>query len=98
MTPLLCGDHMFQAVLHEVNCFFVEVYKSFRNKKKQARTNSPLFYADASKTDEDYFQKNPLFRAAVFTIVKQRNKKDFAAIRKAFTSKIKSLEQQLKLL
>lgn len=65
---------------------------------KQARTNSPLFYADASKSNEDYFQKNPLFRAAVFTIVKQKNKKDFAAIRKEFLPKIKALEQQLKLL
>jgi hypothetical protein len=65
---------------------------------KQARTNSPLFYADASKSNEDYLQKNPLFRAAVFTIVKQRNKKDFAAIRKEFAPKIENLEQQLKLL
>lgn len=65
---------------------------------QQARTNSPLFYADASKSNEDYFQKNPLFRAAVFTIVKQRNKKDFASIRKTFSPKIKQLEQQLKFL
>jgi plasmid replication initiation protein len=65
---------------------------------QQARTNSPLFYADVSKSNADYFQNNPLFRAAVFTIVKQRNKKDFASIRKESLPKINSLEQQLKLL
>lgn len=65
---------------------------------QQARTNSPLFYADVSKSNADYFQNNPLFRAAVFTIVKQRNKKDFASIRKESLPKINTLEQQLKLL
>lgn len=65
---------------------------------QQARTNSPLFYADNSKSNADYFQKNPLFRAAVFTIVKQQNKKAFGSIRKEFLPKIKIIEQQLKLL
>ena len=51
-----------------------------------------------SKSNADYFQNNPLFRAAVFTIVKQRNKKDFASIRKESLPKINTLEQQLKLL
>ncbi|BDS15580.1 replication initiation protein [Aureispira anguillae] len=72
---------------------------SFKTKvMEQVRTNSPLFYADRSKSNEDYFKDNPLFRAAVFTIVKQLNKKEFATIRKAFTPQIKALEQQLRAL
>lgn len=68
------------------------------NVLQQARTNSPLFYADASKSNEDYFDTNPLFRAAVFTIVKQLNKKEFSAIRKEFKPQIQTLEKQLKAL
>ncbi|WP_052599949.1 replication initiation protein [Aureispira sp. CCB-QB1] len=65
---------------------------------QQARTNSPLFYADNSKSNEDYFDKNPLFRAAVFAIIKKQYKKEFTKIRKDFLSQIKLLEQQLRLL
>lgn len=65
---------------------------------QQARNNSPLFYADSSKSNEDYFEKNPLFRAAVFTIVKQQHKKEFATIRKEMSPQIKKLEKQLKTL
>lgn len=65
---------------------------------EQARTNSPLFYADTSKSNADYFETNPLFRAAVFTIVKQLHEKKFAAMREEFNPQIQALEKQLKLL
>lgn len=66
------------------------------NVLQQARSNSPLFYADASKSNEDYFQNNPLFKAAVSVIVKKMHAKDFEAIRKELMPRIKDLEQQLK--
>lgn len=62
----------------------------------QARSNSPAFYPDAKKSDEAYFKTNPLFRAAVFTIVKRHHQTEFAAIHKKYQPKIKQLEQQLK--
>lgn len=72
---------------------------SFKTKTlNQARTNSPLFYSDKTKSDEAYFEGNPLFRAAVFTIVKQAYPKDFKTIRKGFESDIKTLEKELRAL
>lgn len=62
----------------------------------QARANSPLFYTDPKKTEADYFKSNPLFRAAVFTIVKQAYKKDFAKIRAPYEAQIQQLEQAYK--
>ena len=62
----------------------------------QARSNSPSFYADASKSDNAYFKTNPLFRAAVFTIVKRQHKAIFESIHKQYAPKIQRLEQQLK--
>ena len=65
---------------------------------QQARNNSPLIYSDRSKSNDDYFAANPLFKAAVFTIVKQEYKKDFLAIRKTYEAKIKDMEKRLKML
>lgn len=62
----------------------------------QARSNSPAFYSDAKKSDEDYFKTNPLFRAAVFTIVKRQHSTTFEAIQQQFQPQIEELEQQLK--
>lgn len=62
----------------------------------QARSNSPAFYSDAKKSDEDYFKTNPLFRAAVFTIVKRQHSTVFEAIQQQYQPQIEELEQQLK--
>ncbi len=63
---------------------------------KQARLKFPLFYSDREKSNEDYFITNPLFRAAVFAIVKKDYKKDFVGIREEYSYEIKELEQQLR--
>jgi plasmid replication initiation protein len=65
---------------------------------KQARLKSPLFYTDREKSNEDYFINNPLFRAAVFAIVKKDYKNDFIGIKKEYSYEIKELEQQLKII
>lgn len=62
----------------------------------QARSNSPAFYSDTKKTDEDYFKTNPLFRAAVFTIVKRQHQAEFERLQKQYQLQIEQLEQQLK--
>lgn len=62
----------------------------------QVRQNTATFYADASKSNEAYFKTNPLFRAAVFTLVKRQHAPTFEAIRKAYQGNIKRLEKQLK--
>lgn len=62
----------------------------------QARSNSPAFYPDAKKSDEDYFKTNPLFKAAVFTIVKRQHQEFFAEIYQKYQPQIQQLEQQLK--
>lgn len=77
---------------------FVKIPELKQQFLEKARSNSPLFYADASKTNEDYFKQNPLFRAAVYNLVKQQYKKDFDKIRKTFESKIRPIEKQLKAL
>ena len=62
----------------------------------QARNNSPAFYPDTQKSDEAYFQTNPLFRAAVFTLIKRQHQGSFAPIHQTYQPKIQQLEQQLK--
>ena len=63
---------------------------------EDVRKNSPLFYSDRNKSNEDYFKDNPLFRAAVFVLVKKAYKKEFASIRNVYSSKIKAAEKKLK--
>ena len=65
---------------------------------EQARSNSPLFYSDNSKSNEVYFDTNPLFKAAVYTIVKQAYRKDLKAIRQQHKAEIDELERQVKAL
>jgi plasmid replication initiation protein len=62
----------------------------------QARSNSPAFYPDTQKSDEDYFKTNPLFKAAVFTIVKRQHREFFAQLYQTYQPQIQQLEQQLK--
>lgn len=68
----------------------------FKSKTLQQARNSSLFYSDINKSNEAYFEQNPLFRAAVFNIVKETHKKDFINIRKKYETKIKQIEQELK--
>ena len=75
---------------------FFEEDASFKTKTLQQARNSSLFYADANKSNEAYFEQNPLFRADVFNIVKEAYKKDFINIRKKYEPKIKQIEQELK--
>lgn len=63
---------------------------------QKVRSNTPLFYSDVEKSNEDYFETNPLFRAAAFTIIKENYKKDFVAIRKNYEGQIKQLELELR--
>ncbi|MFK7799529.1 MAG: replication initiation protein [Aureispira sp.] len=62
----------------------------------QARSNSPAFYPDTQKSDEDYFKTNPLFKAAVFTIVKRQHQGFFAKLYQTYQPQIQQLEEQLK--
>ena len=75
---------------------FFETDTEFKAKVLQQARNSSLFYSDANKSNEAYFEQNPLFRAAVFNIVKETHKKDFVNIRKKYEPKLKQLEQELK--
>jgi len=63
---------------------------------EQVRRNSPLFYSDKSKTNEDYFEDNHLFRAAVFVLVKKAYKKEFTGLQAQYEPEIKNLEKQLR--
>lgn len=63
---------------------------------EQVRTNSPLFYSDKDKSNEDYFQDNSLFKAAVFVLVKKAYKKEFTGINAHYDKEIKNLEKQLR--
>lgn len=63
---------------------------------EQARNNSPAFYPDKTKSNASYFKTNPLFRAAVFTLVKQHHQAIFGAMHHTYQPQIKKLEQQLK--
>lgn len=78
------------SVLFENNTFLKE------KTMEDVRKNSPLFYSDRNKSNEDYFKDNPLFRAAVFVLVKKAYKKEFASIRNVYSSKIKAAEKKLK--
>lgn len=81
-----------QELVHQ----FFETDAKFKTKVLQEARNSSLFYSDANKSNEVYFEQNPLFRAAVFNIVKEAHKKDFVNIRKKYEPKLKQLEQELK--
>lgn len=81
-----------QEMVHQ----FFENDAEFKAKVLQQARNSSLFYSDANKSNESYFEQNPLFRAAVFNIVKETHKKDFVNIRKKYEPKLKQLEQELK--
>lgn len=63
---------------------------------QKVRNNTPLFYADVNKTNEDYFETNPLFKAAAFTIIKDMYKKDLASIKKGYEPQLKQLELELR--
>lgn len=63
---------------------------------QKVRSNSPLFYGDTTKSNEDYFETNPLYRAAVFTIIKENYKKEFGAIRKNYETQLKELELEIR--
>ncbi len=58
------------------------------------KNNNPLLYS--SQTVEDYYQSNPLFRAAVVTTIKKQYKSAFKSIQKEYKKQIESIENQLK--
>lgn len=62
---------------------------------KQARKNSPHFYANEQQTNEDYFNTNPLFRAAVCILVKRYYYDVFAPLQASYYPRIEQLERQL---
>jgi len=64
---------------------------------QQARDNNSSFYYDKKKSNQAYFDTNPLFRAAVFTLVKKEFSKDFDDIREGYKSDIEELERKIKL-
>jgi plasmid replication initiation protein len=63
---------------------------------EQVRKNSPLFYSDKSKTNEDYLEDNHLFKAAVFVLVKKAFKKEFTGMYATYEQEIKNLEKKLR--
>ena len=63
---------------------------------EQVRKNSPLFYSDKSKTNEDYLEDNHLFKAAVFVLVKKAFKKEFTGMYATQEQEIKNLEKKLR--
>ena len=78
------------------------VYELFANNEELKKDtlvlvqrNNPLLYQE--KTAEEYFQTNPLFRAAVFAQLKKEYAKAFKSIQKEYLQQIKELEDKLKL-
>ena len=65
-------DALEQEMVHQI----FEKDADFKAKTLQQARNSSLFYSDINKSNEMYFEQNPLFKAAVFNIVKETNKKD----------------------
>jgi len=61
---------------------------------EQVKRSAPARYANVKDLDQ-YFEKNPLFRAAVFTAVKKQHAKSFESIKKEFNQSIEQLQQQL---
>lgn len=64
---------------------------------QQARDNSSSFYSDKTKSNQAYFDTNPLFRAAVFTLVKKQYFKEFEDIREGYKFEIEKLVKQIRL-
>ena len=80
----------------KINILFEE-NESLKDKiMEQVRKNSPLFYSDKSKKNEDYLEDNHLFKAAVFVVVKKAYKKEFTGLYSKYEQEIKSLEKKLR--
>lgn len=62
---------------------------------EQVRTNSSTFYSDDKQSNEDYFNSNPLFRAAVCILVKRHYWEVFAPLQESYHPRIEQLERQL---
>ncbi len=62
---------------------------------EQVRTNSPNFYADEQQSNSDYFNNNPLFRAAVCILVKRYYHEVFSPLQASYHPRIEQLERQL---
>lgn len=76
-----------------------KIYKLFEQHKdlkenamESARRKTPLFFNNNEKSNEEYFQGNSLFRAAVYAYVKEKYEEEFKIINKVYKEKLNNVD------